>query len=67
MQDVTTLRDERDSLAVRIERLQTEVALERATRRELEQQAAVLNAEVAELEGQVEFLKTRRSGGAVGE
>lgn len=59
--DVAVLQAERESLAAQVERLQTELAVESATRRELEQNAAVLNAQVAELSGQVEFLKARRA------
>lgn len=58
--DRAALRQERGELAARVERLQTELAVERAKRRELERHAADLNAQVAELNGQVEFLKVRR-------
>lgn len=58
--DRAALRKERGELAAKVERLQTELAVERAKRRELERYAADLNAQVAELNGQVEFLKVRR-------
>lgn len=48
-------------LAADVERLRTELALESATGDELERHAAELNARVAELNGQVEFLKARRA------
>jgi uncharacterized small protein (DUF1192 family) len=50
-------------LAAEFERLKTELALQSATRRELERHAAELNARVAELNGQVEFLRARRTPG----
>lgn len=50
-------------LAADVERLRTELALETATRDELERHAAELNARVAELDGQVAFLKDRRAPG----
>lgn len=58
--DVAALRSERDFLAAEVERLRTELALESAKRGELERHAVDLNAKVAELSGQVEFLKARR-------
>ncbi|HEY7741395.1 MAG TPA: hypothetical protein VIB01_12350 [Steroidobacteraceae bacterium] len=58
--DRIALRKERDQLAATVERLQTELAVERAKRLELERHAADLNAQVAELNGQVEFLRARR-------
>jgi chromosome segregation ATPase len=61
--DLAVLRDERALLAAEVERLQTELALETATRRELERHAADSNARVAELNGQVEFLRARRAPG----
>jgi phage shock protein A len=57
------LRQERELLAADVERLRTELALESATGDELERHAAELNARVAELNGQVEFLKARRAPG----
>ncbi len=59
--DLGALREERDSLAAEVERLKMRLAVESATRSELEQQAAQLNAEVAELNGQVKFLMNRRA------
>lgn len=61
--DLAALRDERALLAAEVERLRTELALETATRRELERHAAESNARVAELNGQVEFLRARRAPG----
>ena len=53
------LRGERKALGDEVERLKTELAVERAKRIELERQAAELNAQVAELNGQIEFLQAR--------
>lgn len=61
--DLAALRQERELLAADVERLRTELALENATREELERHAAELNARVAELNGQVEFLKVRKAPG----
>jgi hypothetical protein len=61
--DLAALRDERALLVAEVERLRTELALETATRRELERHAAESNAKVAELNGQVEFLQARRAPG----
>jgi len=58
--DLVSLREERDSLAAEIERLKMKLAVESATRLELEQQAVELNAQVTELNGQVKFLMNRR-------
>jgi chromosome segregation ATPase len=58
--DRVALREERNMLAAKVERLQTELAVESAKRLELERHAADLNAQVAELNGQVEFLRARR-------
>jgi hypothetical protein len=63
LRDLAMLRKERASLVAEIERLETELAVERATRLELEQQATDLNAQVAELDGQVKFLLARRAHG----
>jgi len=63
VRDLAALREERALLAAEVERLRTELAVESATRRELEQQAAESNARVAELNGQVEFLRARRAPG----
>src|ERR1700741_283365 len=59
--DVAALRAERESLTARIERLQTELAVESAKRSELERNAAALNGQVAELKSQVAFLKARKA------
>ena len=61
--DFAALREERELLAAEIERLQTELAVERATRLELERQTAELNAQVAELNGQLKFLMARKAAG----
>lgn len=60
VRDRAALRAERDQLAATVERLRTEMAVESAKRRELERHSADLNAQVAELNGQVEFLRARR-------
>lgn len=59
--DLAALREERNLLSAEVERLRTELAVESATRLELEHNAADLNAQVAELNGQVEFLRARKS------
>jgi uncharacterized protein YlxW (UPF0749 family) len=56
-------RDREAVLTAEVERLQTRLAVEAATRRELEQQAGELNTRVAELAAQVEFLRSRGNGG----
>lgn len=58
--DLAALREERDLLSAEVERLRTELAVVNATRHELERNAADLNAQVAELNGQVEFLRARK-------
>jgi uncharacterized small protein (DUF1192 family) len=55
-------RDRETVLAAEVERLETRLAVEAATRRELELQAGELNARVAELTAQVEFLSARNPG-----
>lgn len=52
-------REREALLAAEVERLETRLAVEAATRRELEQQAGELNTQVAELTAQVEFLRSR--------
>jgi len=59
--DLVVLRAERKALAEEVERLQTELAMETATRLELERQAVELNSQVAELDGQMKFLRARRA------
>lgn len=49
-------------LAAEVERLETRLAVEAATRRELEQQAVELNTRVADMAAQVEFLSSRNAG-----
>jgi chromosome segregation ATPase len=61
--DLAALRKEREFLAAEVERLQTVLAVETATRRELERQAAELNSQVAELNGHVKFLMVRGAAG----
>ena len=61
--DLAALREERDLLAAEIERLRTELAVETATRGELERHAAELNARVTELHREVEFLMARTAPG----
>ena len=65
--DLASLRAERKLLAAEVERLQTELAVERASRIEIERQASELNSQVAELNGQVRFLLGRRVSGTSGE
>lgn len=62
--DVAALREQRESLVAEVERLETQLALESATRQELERHAAELNAQVAKLDGQVKFLKSRKAPAA---
>lgn len=59
--DFVALRADRKALGDEVERLKTELAVERSKRLELERQAAELNAKVVELNGQVEFLRVRRA------
>ncbi len=61
--DIAALREERELLAAEVERLRTQLAVETATRLELERQAGELNAQFAELNGQVKFLMARRAPG----
>ena len=61
--DVAALRAERNVLAAEVERLQTELAVERATRIELARHAADLNAQLADLSGQIKFLSARKAAG----
>ncbi len=49
------------SLDAELERTRAELALERATRQELQRQADSLGARVAELSQQMEFLASRRT------
>ena len=63
VRDLAALREERALLAAEVERLRTELAIESATRRELEEQAAESNARVVELNGQVQFLRALRTSG----
>lgn len=63
VRDLAALREERALLATEVERLRTELAVESATRRELERHAAESNARVAELEGQVQFLRALKTPG----
>jgi hypothetical protein len=51
------------ALQAEVERLRTELAVEHATRDELERQAVALNGQVAELSRQVQFLSARGADG----
>lgn len=59
--ELRAARERESALAGEVERLETRLAVEAATRRELEQQAADLNDRLAELTAQVEFLRSRGS------
>lgn len=61
--DLAAARDEKAALAAEAERLRTQLALEGATRVQLEQHVAELDAQVEELTRQVEFLTERRIAG----
>ncbi len=61
--DLAAAREERELLAAEVERLRTELAVETATRGELERHAVEMNARVAELNRQVEFLMDRTASG----
>lgn len=65
--DLATLRSDRQRLTAEVERLETELAVETAKRLELERQAADLNVQVAELDGQVRFLLARRARDRIGD
>jgi hypothetical protein len=62
--DLAAAREAQAGLAAEVAHLRTELAVERATRGEVEQQAAVLSAQVAELAQQVEFLTVRKAANA---
>jgi len=62
--DLTTARTEQALLLAETERLRSQLAVESATRRQLEQHAAELSAEVEELARQVEFLSARKGSAA---
>lgn len=62
MRSLAAARERESLLAAEVERLETRLAVEAATRRELEQQAADLNDRLAELTAQVEFLRSRGNG-----
>ena len=59
--ELAAVREERAALVAEVERLHTRLALEGATRGELEQHSAELNAQVAELTRQVDFLTARKT------
>ena len=59
--DLAAARREQASLAAEVERLSTQLAVDGATRAELEQHAAELSSQVVELTRQVEFLTARRA------
>jgi cell division protein FtsB len=52
-------REKQQALQAEVERLRTQLAVEHATRGELERQATGLNDQVAELTRQVQFLAAR--------
>lgn len=62
--DLATARAEQALLVAETERLRSQLAVESATRRQVEQHAADLSAEVEELARQVEFLSARKGSGA---
>jgi cell division protein FtsB len=62
--DGTAAQLRQQALQAEVERLRTELAVEHATRSELERQAAGLNDQVAELSRQVQFLSARGADGA---
>lgn len=62
--DLAAARKQQAVMTAEVERLRTQLAVERATRADLEQNAAALNTQVVELTRQVEFLTARRPGGA---
>jgi chromosome segregation ATPase len=61
--DATAARQQQQALQAELERLRTELAVEHATRNEVERQAAGLNDQVAELTGQLQFLAARGGNG----
>jgi len=62
--DLRSAREEQALAVAEAERLRSQLAVEAATRRQLEQHAAELSSEVEELARQVEFLSTRKGAGA---
>ena len=60
--ELSEARAQAAALSAEVERLETRLAVEAATRRELEQHAAELNNRLAELTAQVEFLRSRGNG-----
>ena len=62
--ELSTAHEQQARLVAEVERLGTQLAVERATRSEIEQHAAELSAQVAELDRQVEFLTARKAPGA---
>lgn len=62
--DLRSAREEEALAVAEAERLRSQLAVEAATRRQLEQHAAELSSEVEELGRQVEFLSTRKGAGA---
>ena len=53
------LAQENEALRAQLERLQTELGVEKATRAELNRQAGELNARIGELTNRLEFLAAR--------
>lgn len=61
--DLAAARQAQAELTAEVERLTMQLAVETATRGEVEQQAAALDLQVEELTRQLEFLTTRRPAG----
>jgi len=62
--DLRAAREEQALAVAETERLRSQLAVEGATRRQLEQHAAELSAEGEELARQVEFLSARKASGS---
>ena len=61
--DLEAAREDQALATAEADRLRSQLAVEAATRRQLEQHAAGLGAEVEELTRQVEFLSARKGSG----
>ncbi|KPJ81096.1 MAG: hypothetical protein AMJ58_06230 [Gammaproteobacteria bacterium SG8_30] len=61
--DLEAAREDQALATAEADRLRSQLAVEAATRRQLEQHAADLGAEVEELTRQVEFLSARKGSG----
>ncbi len=55
------LKQENEALRIQLERTQTELSVEKATRAELNRQAGELHARIGELNNRLEFLAVRDS------